>query len=68
MLLRYDLSGLTGGIECFGRFDKGEKVVQVVENRSRGAYTGDIGVVTEIDRKEGELYVRFGERIVCYPF
>lgn len=68
LLLRYDLSGLTGGIECFGRFDKGEKVVQVVENRSRGAYTGDIGVVTEIDRKEGELYVRFGERIVCYPF
>ena len=40
LLLRYDLSGLTG----------------------------DIGVVTEIDRKEGELYVRFGERIVCYPF
>ena len=40
LLLRYDLSGLTG----------------------------DIGVVTEIDRKEGELYVRFGEGIVCYPF
>lgn len=67
-LLRYDLAGLTGGIERFGRFEKGEKVVQVVENRCRGAYPGDIGIVTEIDRKEGELYVRFGERIVCYAF
>lgn len=67
-LLRYDLAGLTGGIERFGRIDKGERVMQVVENRCRGAYPGDIGVVTEIDRKEGELYVRFGERIVCYAF
>lgn len=67
-LLRYDLAGLTGGIERFGRFDKGEKVVQVVENRARGTYTGDVGVITEIDRKEGELYVRYGERIVCYAF
>lgn len=67
-LLRYDLTGLTGGIERFGRFDKGERVMQVVENRARGTYTGDVGVITEIDRKEGELYVRYGERIVCYAF
>lgn len=68
-LFREDLTGLTFGIERFGqRFDKGEKVMQVVENRARGTYTGDVGVVTEIDRKEGELYVRYGERIVCYAF
>lgn len=68
-LFREDLTGLTFGIERFGqRFDKGEKVMQVVENRARGTYTGDVGVITEIDRKEGELYVRYGERIVCYAF
>lgn len=68
-LFREDLTGLTLGIERFGqRFDKGEKVMQVVENRARGTYTGDVGVITEIDRKEGELYVRYGERIVCYAF
>lgn len=42
--------------------------MQVVENRARGTYTGDVGVITEIGRKEGELYVRYGERIVCYAF
>lgn len=68
-LFREDLTGLMFGIERFGqRFDKGEKVMQVVENRVRGTYTGDVGVITEIDRKEGELYVRYGERIVCYAF
>ena len=68
-LFREDLTGLSFGIERFGqRFDKGEKVMQVVDNRGRGTCTGDVGVITEIDRKEGELYVRFGERIVCYAF
>lgn len=53
-LFREDLTGLTFGIERFGqRFDKGEKVMQVVENRARGTYTGDVGVITEIDRSEG---------------
>ena len=68
-LFREDLTDLSIGIERFGqRFDKGEMVMQAVDNRGRGTYTGDVGVVTEIDRKEGELYVRFGERIVCYAF
>jgi len=56
-------------VEKFGyAFSVGDKVMQIENNYDRDVYNGDIGFVTEIDRKEEELAVEFDGRTVPYPF
>ena len=68
-LLRHDLAGHWGEIARFGhRYEKKDKVMQVADNVVRGICVGEIGYVTYVDLQARELYVNFGDRIVCYAF
>ncbi|HED24387.1 MAG TPA: ATP-dependent RecD-like DNA helicase [Firmicutes bacterium] len=50
----------------------GDKVMQIRNNYQKEVYNGDIGIITAIDREEGELVVTFREllqpRPVVYDF
>lgn len=50
----------------------GDKVMQIRNNYQKEVFNGDIGLVTAIDREEGELVVTFRDsllpRAICYDF
>ncbi len=56
-------------VERFGwTFKPGDKVMQIENNYDKEVYNGDIGYIVEIDADEGELVVRFDDRLVTYGF
>lgn len=48
------------------RFGVRDKVIQIRNNYNKEIYNGDIGLVTQIDKEEGELLVDFDGREVAY--
>jgi exodeoxyribonuclease V alpha subunit len=56
-------------IERFGwTFCPGDKVIQVENDYDKDVYDGDLGIVSRIDMKEGELHAEFDGRAVTYGF
>jgi ATP-dependent exoDNAse (exonuclease V) alpha subunit len=56
-------------VERFGwTFCPGDKVMQVQNDYDRDVYNGDVGIVSGIDPREGEVVVRFDGREVTYGF
>ncbi|MCR9073589.1 MAG: ATP-dependent RecD-like DNA helicase [Alphaproteobacteria bacterium] len=56
-------------VERFGwTFAPGDKVMQIENDYDKEVYNGDIGLIEEIDKEEGELAVTFDGRIVTYVF
>jgi exodeoxyribonuclease V alpha subunit len=47
-------------------FRKGDKVMQLKNDYDKSVFNGDIGVVTAIDREEGQLRVDFEGRLAAY--
>ena len=56
-------------IERFGwTFAPGDKVMQIENDYDKEVYNGDIGFVTDVQPKEGELTASFDGRSVTYGF
>ena len=56
-------------IERFGwTFRPGDKVMQVENDYDKDVYNGDLGIVSRIDMREGEIAVDFDGRKVTYGF
>jgi exodeoxyribonuclease V alpha subunit len=54
-------------VERFGwTFSVGDKVMQVENDYDRNVYNGDLGVVAQVDEREGGLIVDFDGRAVPY--
>jgi len=49
-------------------FGPGDKVMQVRNDYERDVYNGEVGIVREVSRAEGELSVAFDDRLVVYSF
>lgn len=57
------------GIERGGMtFKVGDKVMQTANDYDKDVFNGDIGFITNIDREEQLLKVRFDQRVVVYDF
>lgn len=57
------------GIERGGMtFKVGDKVMQTANDYDKDVFNGDIGFITNIDREEQLLKVRFDQRLVVYDF
>ncbi len=68
-VLQQALNPHGAGPERFGvLFRVGDKVMQVENDYDRDVFNGDIGRVVEIREEEGEVRVRFDERVVAYSF
>ncbi|UCH24054.1 MAG: ATP-dependent RecD-like DNA helicase [Deltaproteobacteria bacterium] len=50
------------------RFKLGDKVMHLKNNYQKEVFNGDIGRISEIDRKNGTLSVNYDDRIVSYDF
>ncbi len=53
-----------GAGEAQSPFSAGDKVMQVRNNYDFGIFNGDIGVVSSVDEKEGEITVEFDHPVV----
>lgn len=53
-----------GAGEAETPFSAGDKVMQVCNNYDYGIFNGDIGVVSSVDEKEGEITVEFDHPVV----
>ena len=49
-------------------FGPGDKVMQVRNDYERDVYNGEVGIIRDVDRSEGELSVAFDDRLVVYGF
>jgi len=49
-------------------FGPGDKVMQVKNDYERGVYNGEVGIVREVSRGNGELTAAFDDRLVVYSF
>jgi exodeoxyribonuclease V alpha subunit len=49
-------------------FGPGDKVMQVRNDYERDVYNGEVGIVREVRRVDGELSVAFDDRLVVYSF
>jgi exodeoxyribonuclease V alpha subunit len=47
-------------------YGPGDKVMQVRNDYERDVYNGEVGIVREVSRTEGELTVAFDDRLVVY--
>ena len=47
-------------------FGPGDKVMQVRNDYDRDVYNGEVGIVREVRRSEGEITVAFDDRLVVY--
>ncbi len=50
------------------RFQKGDRVMQVVNNYEAGVFNGDMGTIAEVSRMTKEFTVTFDQGDVSYPF
>ena len=55
-----------GGRSLKYRFRINDKVMHLKNNYQKDVFNGDIGIVHDIDRDRGKVYVNFDERIVDY--
>jgi exodeoxyribonuclease V alpha subunit len=54
-------------VQRFGwTFASGDKVMQIENDYEKEVYNGDIGYIAEINSDQGELTVRFDDRLVVY--
>lgn len=44
----------------------GDKVMQITNNYDKDVFNGDIGVISKIDKEEGEIFVSYNERVIGY--
>ncbi|MCB5175615.1 SF1B family DNA helicase RecD2 [Microvirga lenta] len=49
-------------------FGPGDKVMQVRNDYDRDVYNGEVGIVREVSRSDGEISVAFDDRLVSYGF
>jgi exodeoxyribonuclease V alpha subunit len=49
-------------------FGPGDKVMQVRNDYDRDVYNGEVGIIREVRRGDGELSVAFDDRLVVYSF
>lgn len=57
------------GVARFGwEFREGDRVMQMENDYDKDVFNGDTGRVERVDEREGELTVRFEERLVTYDF
>lgn len=68
LLLQQALNGQAKQkITRFGTdFCVGDKVIQTVNNYDKDIYNGDIGVISKVDTKDGQLMVDYGDKRVAY--
>ena len=51
-------------MECF--FVRNDKVMQLVNNYDKNVFNGDVGTIEFVSREDGEIGVRFEDRIITY--
>jgi exodeoxyribonuclease V alpha subunit len=49
-------------------FREGDKVMQIRNDYDLALFNGDTGRITELDRAASKMFIRFGSRVVEYPF
>lgn len=65
--LQHALNDAGDALESLGRtFRKGDKVMHLKNNYEKEVFNGDIGIVSEVDRKEKTLAVDYEGRKVAY--